>query len=233
MKQFSKPIYSEEVARLIMKRIRNGNLKPGDVIREALLAEECGISRAPVREALHYLESEGLLMSHQKRGKCVTILTPDVIRYNYELSALLESETAAQVAESITEDDQKKFLSIIEKMRAAIAAGKQYDEHAELGSEFHKAILDLSDNPLLRALATRFSRVISKFLLYQHWRTIYTPQELLDRHMRIYEALCSRDRERIRRVIREHYAESVERLAGFCENGEKKTDRRRAHFPKE
>ena len=80
MQQFSKQTYREQVAHLIRQRIRNGKLKGGDCVGEAGLAEECGISRAPVREALYQLEAEGLLMTHPKRGKCVTILTPDGIR---------------------------------------------------------------------------------------------------------------------------------------------------------
>lgn len=91
MQQFSKQTYSDQVAQLIRQRIRSGRLRGGDCVGEAALAGECGISRAPVREALYQLEAEGLLMSHPKRGKCVTILTPDGIRNSYELSGLLES----------------------------------------------------------------------------------------------------------------------------------------------
>ena len=234
MQQFSKPTYSEKVAQLIMQRIRSGKLKAGDPIGEAALAQECGISRAPVREALHHLESEGLLMSHPKRGKCVTILTPESIRANYELSALLESEAAERAADGMPDAVLEKLASLIEKMKAAIECGGAFEEHAELGTEFHETILGMSDNPLLRSLASRFSRVISKFLLYQEWRTIYTPEELFDRHNRIYEALRSRDRERIRRAIRAHYAESAERLACFCDTAKTQHGKKGSvHFPSE
>ena len=234
VQQFNKTTYSEKVAHLIMQRIRSGRLRPGDSIGEAAMADECGISRAPVREALHHLEAEGLLMSHPKRGKCVTILTPESIRANYELSAILESEAAVTAAENMPPKVQERFTFLMEQMREAVASGGSYEEHAELGTQFHETILSLSDNALLRSLASRFSRVISKYLLYQEWRTIYTPEELFDRHNRIYEALCSRDPERIRKAIRAHYAESVERLACFCD--QKTPSRRRkgdAHFPTE
>lgn len=234
MQQFNKTTYSEKVAQLIMQRIRSGKLRPGDPVGEAALAEECGISRAPVREALHHLEAEGLLMSHPKRGKCVTILTPEKIRANYELSAILESEAAVLAAEHMPPQVQARLTSLMDEMRAAVASGDSYEEHADLGTQFHETILGLSDNALLRSLASRFSRVISKFLLYQEWRTIYTPEELFDRHNRIYDALCSRDPDRIRKTIRAHYAESVGRLACFCDR--QKPARRKkgdAHFPTE
>ncbi len=234
VQQFNKTTYSEKVAHLIKQRIRNGRLRGGDSIGEAAMAEECGISRAPVREALHHLEAEGLLMSHPRRGKCVTILTPEKIRAHYELSAILESEAAVRVAEDFPAKVQEKLAALMDDMRKAVTSGGCNEKHAELGTQFHETVLSLSDNALLRSLASRFSRVISKYLLYQHWRTIYTPQELYERHNSIYEALCSRDPEGIRKAIRAHYAELVERLACFCEQ-QKPAPRRKgdARFPTE
>ena len=217
MQQFSKQTYREQVAHLIRQRIRNGKLKGGDCVGEAGLAEECGISRAPVREALYQLEAEGLLMTHPKRGKCVTILTPDGIRNSYELSGLLEGTAAANAVGGLPADVRDTLISLLDRMRAARKETVVSEEQASLGSQFHETILSLSDNPLLRTLASRSSRVISKFLMYQQWRTLYTPEELYDRHSRIYDALCSGDRGRIEKTVREHYAESAARLAQHCE----------------
>ena len=217
MQQFSKQTYREQVAHLIRQRIRNGKLKGGDCVGEAGLAEECGISRAPVREALYQLEAEGLLMTHPKRGKCVTILTPDGIRNSYALSGLLEGTAAANAVGGLPADVRDTLISLLDRMRAARKETVVSEEQASLGSQFHETILSLSDNPLLRTLASRSSRVISKFLMYQQWRTLYTPEELYDRHSRIYDALCSGDRGRIEKTVREHYAESAERLAQHCE----------------
>ena len=74
MQRFSKQTYGEQVAQLIRQRIRNGKLRGGDSVGEAGLAEECGISRAPVREALYQLETEGLLMSHPKSDRSHVVL---------------------------------------------------------------------------------------------------------------------------------------------------------------
>ncbi len=234
MQQFSKQTYSDQVAQLIRQRIRSGRLRGGDCVGEAALAGECGISRAPVREALYQLEAEGLLMSHPKRGKCVTILTPDGIRNSYELSGLLEGTAAANAARGMPEDVRRKLSSLIERMREAVREGSTFEEHASLGTEFHETILCLSDNPLLRTLASRSSRVISKYLMYQQWRTLYTPEELYLRHNTIYEALCAGNREQIENAVREHYADSAERLAKYCDSAVPKRNRKgKAHFPAE
>ncbi len=234
MRQFNKQTYSDQVAQLIRQRIRNGKLRCGDSVGEAGLAEECGISRAPVREALYQLEAEGLLMSHPKRGKCVTILTPEGVRDSYEVSGLLEGAAAANAAQGLSAETRDRLAALIERMREAVRTGGAFEEHASLGTDFHETILSLSDNPLLRSLASRSSRVISKFLMYERWRTLYTPEELYDRHNRIYEALCSRERKRIENAVREHYAESADRLARYCVPPDTKTRRvEHAHFPKE
>ncbi len=237
MEPFSKQNYSDKVAQLIKQRIRSRKLRPGEAIAEARLADECGISRAPVREALHKLESEGLLMSHPRRGKCVTILTPESIRNNYELSGLLESEAALQAVTAMPPHVQERLDQLIAEMRTALAAQAPHERHAELGTMFHETILSLSGNELLRTFATRFSRIISKYLLYQEWQTIYTPEELLDRHYKLYLALQSRDRETISRAFRGHYAESAELLARFCKPAraafQEKKPGKRAHFPEE
>lgn len=234
MQQFSKQTYSEQVAQLIRQRIRSGRLRSGDSVGEAALAEECGISRAPVREALYQLEAEGLLVSHPKRGKCVTILTPEGIRNSYELSGLLESAAAVNAVKGLSAEIHDRLAVLIGRMGEAVRAGGAFEEHASLGTEFHETILSLSDNPLIRSIASRSSRVISKFLMYEKWRTLYTPEELYDRHNRIYEALCSGESRRIEHAVREHYAESAERLARYCVlPGDKPRRKGKAHFPNE
>lgn len=119
MENFSKTTYSEKVCTLIKARIRSQKLKLGESISEAAIAEECGISRAPVREALHILEAEGFLMSHPKRGKCVAILTPEHIRDSYELSALLEAGAAVKAAGGIPDSIRKKLNELLEALKAS------------------------------------------------------------------------------------------------------------------
>lgn len=116
---------------------------------------------------------------------------------SYELSGLLESAAAVNAAKGLSAEVHGKLAALVGRMREAVRAGGAFEEHASLGTEFHETILSLSDNPLIRSLASRSSRVISKFLMYERWRTLYTPEELYDRHNRIYEALCSGERRRI------------------------------------
>lgn len=235
MQQLNKPTYSEQVVNLIRQRIRNGKLRRGDRISEASIAEECGISRAPVREALYQLETEGLLMSHPKRGKCVTLLTGENIRHRYELCGILEGAAAADAVMNLPEGPWEELRALLDRMKQGVVAGTPFEDHAELGTAFHETILRRTSNTLLVSIARSSCRVISKFLMFQQWRTLYTTEELFQRHNSMYEAFLTRDPRTIEEAVRAHYADSAERLAQICEaeRTPKLPARRRAHFPAE
>ena len=230
-----KPTYGAQVARLVRQRIRSGKLRGGDRISEASLADECGISRAPVREALYQLETEGLLMSHPKRGKCVTLLTGESIRHRYELCGLLEGAAAAEVALRHPGAAWPDLEDVLERMREGVREGAPVEVHAELGTLFHETFLSRASNTLVVSIARSSCRVISKYLMFQQWQHLYTTAELLQRHTDIYTALRQRDPQAIERAVRRHYAESAERLAALCPQPStcKGRPRRRAHFPAE
>lgn len=212
MELLNKSTYSEQIVALIKQRIRMGKLRGGEHVSEAALAEECGISRAPVRDALYILEAMGLLVSHPKRGKIVTPLTAEEIHNRYEMAGLLEGSAAVSAVARMTDQDFENLHALLEQMRTAIAASSTIEEHADLGSRFHEGILAHAANPLIATLARKSSRTISKYLLFQCWKNLYTPAELYDRHLTIYNALLTRDRARIEECMRLHYAESGERM---------------------
>lgn len=233
--KLDKPTYSRQVARLVRQRIRSGKLRGGDRISEASLADECGISRAPVREALYQLETEGLLMSHPKRGKCVTLLTGESIRHRYELCGLLEGAAAAEVALRHPDGPWPDLEDVLERMRQCVLENAPVEVHAELGTLFHETFLSRASNSLVVSIARSSCRVISKYLMFQQWQNLYTTAELLQRHSDIYAALRTRDAQAIERAVRLHYAESAERLAALCPLPRSTAShaRRRAHFPTE
>lgn len=73
------------VADYIKRQIQQGELLPGQAIKEVALAEHLGISRAPVREALESLVQEGLVTSEPQKGKRVRLMSPEEIRNSYSV----------------------------------------------------------------------------------------------------------------------------------------------------
>ena len=84
----------------IREAILQGRLKPGQRILEADMAQELGISRAPIREAIRQLESEGLVVSRAHRGTYVTTLSSQDAREIFSLRAALEGLAIMLVAQS-------------------------------------------------------------------------------------------------------------------------------------
>ena len=92
----------EEVAELLRQRIFQRELEPGSWIDELKIAEEYGISRTPLREALKVLAAEGLVTMKVRRGAYVTEVNEKDLRDVYHLLSLLESDAAGVVAERAT-----------------------------------------------------------------------------------------------------------------------------------
>src|SRR3970282_495255 len=92
----------QDVAELLRQRIFNRELAPGSWIDELRLAEEYGISRTPLREALKVLATEGLVTMKVRRGAYVTEVSDTDLADVYHLLALLESDAADVVARKAT-----------------------------------------------------------------------------------------------------------------------------------
>src|SRR3954471_20195371 len=108
----------EEVAELLRQRIFKRELEPGSWIDEMKLAEEYGISRTPLREALKVLAAEGLVTMKVRRGAYVTEVSETDLADVYHLLSLLESDAAGVVAQRAT-DAQLKELQLLHKQLEA------------------------------------------------------------------------------------------------------------------
>src|SRR6478609_5294535 len=104
----------EEVAELLRQRIFRRELEPGSWIDEVKLAQEYGISRTPLREALKVLAAEGLVTMKVRRGAYVTEVSDRDLAEVFHLLSLLESDAAAVVARETT-DEQVKELQLLHK----------------------------------------------------------------------------------------------------------------------
>src|SRR5215218_381467 len=102
----------EEVAELLRQRIFRRELEPGSWIDEVKLAQEYGISRTPLREALKVLAAEGLVTMKVRRGAYVTEVSERDLADVYHLLALLESDAAAVVAQHATAPQVKELQKL-------------------------------------------------------------------------------------------------------------------------
>jgi DNA-binding GntR family transcriptional regulator len=193
--------------------------RPGEVrLDERQLAQELGISRTPVREAMAQLEREGFVRSVPRRGIYVVRKTKREVIEMITAWAALESMAARLITLHASDAD----IATLRKMFATFENGTLHaklDEYSEVNIEFHQTIIRMSGNGVLIALAEN---------LFTHMRMIRRKtigeQDRADRsirdHMNIIHALEARDTERAEDLVRNHalgLAEHVERYADYLD----------------
>jgi DNA-binding GntR family transcriptional regulator len=185
---------------------------------ERKLAQDFGISRTPVREAMAQLESEGFVRSVPRRGIYVVRKTRREVIEMITAWAALESMAARLITENALDDDIKSlrrmFSSFIDgRIRAHL------DEYSEVNIEFHQSIIRMSQNHVLIDMAEN---------LFTHMRMIrrktIVEKDRADRsirdHIHIIEALEARDTARAEQLVRDHalgLAEHVEKYADYLD----------------
>lgn len=215
MNEFIKQTYSEQVANYIRNLILDDKLLPGAPVEEATIAKELSISRAPVREAMQILIREGLLEAHPQKRKYVKKLTAKQIKNSYFAGGVLEAAAVAKALKDYTKQDIAELERIVKAMRNIATQNGSISDQVPLDTDFHDILFSRIDNALIVELCKRSCQGISKFLLYKHWVKIYTPQEVVERHKIIVDALKTKDPHKVEQVLREHYISSGERMAKY------------------
>jgi len=215
MDGIKKYTYGEQVAEYIKEKILQGNLQPGDQVKEVALSSELSISRAPIREALQLLSREGLIVSKPQKGKFIAALTAKQIKESYFTGGILEAVAVSQALHLYTDEDIKALEDIVKEMRKIGDTGNSTESLEELDNRFHGILFSRVDNELLIDLCRRSCQGISKFLLFKYWIHLFSPEQIYERHLIILDAIKSGDAQQVERTIREHYQESGTRMAKF------------------
>src|SRR5580692_1433521 len=141
------PLHDRVVMQL-RQAILSGRLKPGERLVEGHLADELGVSRNPVREAIRALASEGLIEVTARRGAAVATMTEQEARETIEVRALLEGQNARLAARRQDGEIIKRIEAVLAKGTAAVAA-KRFDQLFDLNQEFHRELAAAGQNTVL------------------------------------------------------------------------------------
>ena len=196
----------EEVAELLRQRIFARELEPGSWIDEMRLAEEYGISRTPMREALKVLAAEGLVTMKVRRGAYVTEVNDKDQRDVYHLLALLEADAASVVAERATDAQLAELQALHAELEAAV-------DHTErffaINEQFHMRVLAIADNRWRDQMVADLRKVMK---LNRHNSLLKTGRlaESLQEHRAIVQALLQRDPALSAQRVREHFANGLQ-----------------------
>lgn len=142
------PSLTEQAAESIRRRIVQGILQSGEPLSEIALAQELGVSKTPVREALIQLKRQGLVDIHPQRGTFVFTMDAPQVRDLAEMRAILESAALRLAVERDGEALCLAWEPILTAMRDATRAGDA-EVYRALDGDFHQAIVDAAGNRFL------------------------------------------------------------------------------------
>jgi DNA-binding GntR family transcriptional regulator len=199
----------ERTLKSLRDAILSNHLKPGQRLVERDLCEQSGVSRSSIREALRYLESEGLAESRGTKGMFVSVLNRKQALEIYEVRAALESEAAKHFAERATETDIKAIRQAYEN------ADRLMPDNAEALSRGIDRFFEILFTGARNATAFSLVRVLrARINLLRHATTRVAPRERLIGSMAqmklIVEALERRDGAAAADACRRYVARSAE-----------------------
>jgi DNA-binding GntR family transcriptional regulator len=195
----------QQVAERLREQIFSRELEPGSWIDELKLAQEYGISRTPLREALKVLAVEGLVTMKVRRGAYVTEMSAADVQQVYRLLGLLEADAAAEVAERASVDEVTELRTLHDKLEKQT---RHRDAFFAANEQFHMRLLAIAGNRWRSQIVGDLRKVMKlnrHHSLFKQGRIA----ESLAEHRAVMQAVESRDPEQAARLMREHFANGL------------------------
>ncbi|WP_062134969.1 GntR family transcriptional regulator [Demequina aestuarii] len=216
----------DELADRIREMILSGEVPVGRPLRQADLAEQFGISRTPVREALRQLHSTGLIELHPHRGAIVRVPVPWEVRETYEVRAELEALAARRAATRLSSETISRMREANDALYAltmsmadapdsagAAPSGGVANEYA-----LHPAIHEAAENArltrMLHDINLSYPRNVPAVLLVENVRH---REENHHDHVDIIDALAEGDGDRAATLMRAHVLKTGDQVARWYE----------------
>lgn len=216
----------EVVCESIRDAIRKGILKPGERIMEIQLAEELGVSRTPVREAIRKLELEGYVVMMPRRGTYVANMSIRDISEIFEIRTALESLSNGLAAERITPEELEHLQRLLVMISSYIET-KDMDKIVETDIEFHDLLYHAARNSRLVGIISNLRDQLTRF------RTLSMSypgrlEATLDEHRMIVEAIAQGDGRAAKKVAEKHMENSEKTLLKAMDAIKKKQAKEKA-----
>ncbi|HHW98360.1 MAG TPA: GntR family transcriptional regulator [Firmicutes bacterium] len=186
----------------LREAIIKGKLRPGERLMEMQLADEMGVSRTPVREAIRKLELEGLVIMIPRRGAYVADLSIKDVAETFEIRSALEALAASLAAERITPEEAEEMERILVRIGAAIEEDDM-QQLVALDEEYHNLLYKASRNDRLMQILNNLREQIQRFRV----TTLAVPgrvRGVLQEHRNIAEAISERNAELAHQLALEH-----------------------------
>lgn len=226
------PTAVDHAYEMIWRRLIRGEREPGERLADTELAAQLGLSRTPVRQALHRLAQEDLVRFDARRGFSVREFTVQDIHEIYDVRRALEVLALHQAAPRLRYEQIQEQLALLHAVRDALE--RRHDQravvlHLEADLRFHNLLIHTSEN---RRLVRILAALRSQQTLFQYWDTSYPRrnEEAAEEHEQILLALADGNTEEAATRLAEHIANAKGRvladLFGVSDTGGRNPDAR-------
>jgi len=206
-KLINRPLY-EDVAERLRAQIFAHELAPGSWLDEQSLAQQFGISRTPMREAIKVLASEGLVTTKMNRGAYVTEVDRHDLEQIFTVLSLLEGQAAKETASKATEEELNLLDDLHHRLEKA-AADRDVEQFFEINVKFHELIQDIASNKWMNGVIADLRKVLKLQRRDSLTRTGRLQNSLLE-HREILQAILKRDPTAAEAAMRKHLARGLE-----------------------
>ncbi len=210
-------LISYKIYSLLRESIRKGEYPPGTRLKETQIAAELGVSRTPVREAIHKLERDGFVIMIPGKGAYVRGYDPEKLKELMEVRSLLEGYAAGLAAERCSEEFFDRLEGILGEFKDAVSKG-DLPRYIKLATEFHEAIYRNCGNKklleLIQSLRDQFFRLRISFLEIPEMA-----EESLRDHIELVRLMRKRDSRAVEDFVRRYIVKGMEVLLDVTKRG--------------
>lgn len=186
----------------LRQAILKGELEPGERLMEMQLAEQLGVSRTPIREAIRKLELEGLVLMIPRRGAIVAKITEKDLRDVLEVRSSLERLSTELACERMQDETIAELKQAQEAFKEALNQN-DITLQAQRDVEFHDVIYKATGNLRLIQMLNNLREQMYRYRL-EYLKHDLAHQTLIEEHEAIIEALSKRDKETATKIIVRH-----------------------------
>jgi DNA-binding GntR family transcriptional regulator len=199
----------ERVYERIKTSILSGHLNPGEKLTEEHLAKTLGVSRTPVREALHKLESEGLIKVRKKRGFVVSRDSKEEVEEIFELRSILEGYALRVISEAVPEETLHRLERFIQNAEESLKR-RRIEDVFKWNTRFHDTLHELiADKTRLHRLIVNMRKYVLRHRK-DTLRYLDGGRRSVEGHKKIIMSLKLKDPDLCERIMREHIQEAKE-----------------------
>lgn len=190
------------VFKTLREAILKGDLKPGERLMEIQLANQLGVSRTPIREAIRKLELDGLVNVLPRRGAEVAQITEKDLRDVLEVRTSLEQLAIQLACQRISSDNIEKLKDALEVFEEAVNSG-DVKKLAEADVAFHDVIFESTNNARLIQIVNNLGEQMYRYRV-EYLKDFSIHQQLCQEHRLIVKAISNKDQAKAQQLVRDH-----------------------------